>query len=110
MTGVPVLLLAIDSDGSVTTIGTATSDVSGCFQMAWTPPAEGVYKITANFAGDESYGSSWAETGLSVGPATPTPETPEIPVPVDNTMLLYGILVAVIIAIVLALVALFWKR
>ena len=110
VTGVPVLLLAIDSDGSVTTIGTATSDVSGCFQMAWTPPAEGVYKITANFAGDESYGSSWAETGLSVGPATPTPSTPEIPTPVDNTMLLYGILIAVIIAIILALVALFWKR
>jgi hypothetical protein len=105
VTGVPVQLLAIDSDGSVTSIGTATSDVSGCFQMAWTPPAEDVYKITATFAGDDSYGSSWAETGISVGPAPQTPETPQTSLPPDNTMLLYGILAAVVVAIVLALVA-----
>ena len=66
--------------------------------------------MIAQFAGDDSYGSSSAGTSLSVGPAASVPSTPEIPAPVDNTMLLYGILVAVIIAIVLALVALFWKR
>ena len=108
--GVPVMLLAIDSNGNPANIGTAESDSSGAYQIAWTPPAEGIYKVTATFAGSNSYGSSWAETGLSVGPAPTTPETPTYPTPVDNTMLLYGILVAVIIAIILALVALFRKR
>jgi outer membrane protein assembly factor BamB len=111
LTGVPVVLTAIASDGTVIDLGTVTTNAYyGTFNMAWTPPDEGTYEIIVSFAGDESYGSSAAATAVSVGPATPTPSTPEVPTPVDNTMLLYGILVAVIIAIVLALVALFWKR
>jgi hypothetical protein len=115
LTGVPVLLTAIGSDGSVTDIGTVTTEgYYGTFSMAWTPPAEGKYQIVAAFAGDDSYGSSSASTAISVGPAQSTPSDGEGPAtPVDNTMLLYGILVAVIIAIVLAviaIVALFRKR
>jgi len=101
--GVPVSLLAIDNNGTVIDIGTTTSDVSGNFQMAWTPPNEGVYKITANFAGSESYGTSWAETGLSVGPAPepyPTPVQPEAPV--DYTMTITYAAIAIIIAVVIA--------
>ena len=106
ITGVPVTLTAVGSDGSYIDIGTATTDgYYGTFSKTWTPPAEGDYQIIASFAGDDSYGSSGASTGVSVGPAPETPTTPEIPTPVDNTMLLYGILVAVIIAIVLAIVA-----
>jgi hypothetical protein len=106
ITGVPVTLTAVGSDGSYIDVGTATTDgYYGTFSKTWTPPAEGDYQIIASFAGDDSYGSSGASTGVSVGPAPETPTTPEIPTPVDNTMLLYGILVAVIIAIVLAIVA-----
>jgi outer membrane protein assembly factor BamB len=106
ITGVPVTLTAVGSDGSYIDIGTATTDgYYGTFSKTWTPPAEGDYQIIASFAGDDSYGSSGASTGVSVGPAPETPTTPEIPTPVDNTMLLYGILVAVIIAIVLAIIA-----
>jgi hypothetical protein len=104
--GVPVDLYAIDSNGNTVSIGTATSDTSGSYQMEWTPTAEGLYKVTASFAGSDSYGSSWAEAGLSVGPAVEPVVIPEQPTPADNTMLLYGILVAVIIAIVLAVIAL----
>jgi outer membrane protein assembly factor BamB len=111
ISGVPVVLTAIGSDGSFVDLGTVTTDgYYGTFSKTWAPPKEVDYKIVAQFAGDDSYGSSSAGTSLSVGPATPTPETPEIPTPADYSMLLYGILVAVIIAIVLALVALFWKR
>ncbi|HLN46061.1 MAG TPA: PQQ-binding-like beta-propeller repeat protein [Candidatus Sulfotelmatobacter sp.] len=67
VTGVPVTLMAVDANGSVTQIGTVATDVSGSFKTSWTPPAEGLYTITASFTGDDSYGSSWAETGLSVG-------------------------------------------
>jgi hypothetical protein len=41
-----------------------------------------------------------------VGPAPATTPPVEIPPPVDNSMLLYGILVAVIIAILIGLAAL----
>ena len=107
VTGVPVQLYAIDSSGNVLEIGTTSSDVSGTFQHVWTPPNEGLYKITANFAGDDSYGSSWAETGLSVGPAALVPDGDGdgAGAQPDNTMLLYGILAAVVIAIVIGLVA-----
>ena len=110
VTGVPVMLLAIDENNAVTEIGTVMSDASGSFAKAWTPPKEGVYKITATFAGDESYGSSWAETGLSIGPApetTPPPETPVIP---DYTLAIIGAAIAVIIAVAIATVLILRKR
>jgi hypothetical protein len=99
VTGVPVMLLAIDESGTVTDLGTTTSDSSGSFAKAWTPPAEGVYRITASFAGDDSYGSSWAETAVSVGPAAASITIPEQIVPPDYTMTLIGGFVAVIIAV-----------
>jgi hypothetical protein len=106
ITGVPVVLTAIGSDGSVVDLGTVTTNgYYGTFSKTWTPSKEGDYQVIAQFAGDDSYGSSSAGTSLSVGPAVATPSTPEIPTPVDYSMLLYGILAAVVVAIVLALVA-----
>jgi hypothetical protein len=108
ITGVPVTLTAIASDGTVLDLGTTTtSGYYGTFEMAWTPSAEGTYKIIASFASDDSYGSSAASTAVTVGPA---PEVPNnggggIEAQPDNTMLLYGILVAVVIAIIIGLVA-----
>jgi hypothetical protein len=108
MTGVPVTLTAIDAGNNVIEIGTVTTSAYyGTFEMAWTPPEEGTYKIVASFTGDDSYGSSAASTAVSVGPATETPSgngggAEAAP---DSTMLLYGILAAVVIAIVIGLVA-----
>jgi hypothetical protein len=107
ITGVPVSLTAIASDGSFSDLGTATTNgYSGNFGFEWTPPAEGKYEIIATFDADESYGSSMSTTTVTVGPAPEPVVIPEPAAPVDNSMLLYGILVAVIIAIVLALIAL----
>jgi hypothetical protein len=107
ISGVPVTLTAIGSDGSVTDLGSVTTNgYYGTFEKAWTPSAEGTYQIVANFASDDSYGSSAAATAVTVGPAPEQIVIPEPEAPVDNSMLLYGILVAVIIAIVLALIAL----
>ena len=69
-TGVPVTLVAVDANGGVTEIGSATSDIYGNFGLAWAPPTEGTYQIIANFAGTESYGSSSASTYLLVGAAS----------------------------------------
>ncbi len=106
MTGVPVTLTAIDSNGNPANIGTAISNAYyGTFEMAWMPPAEGTYKIIASFAGDDSYGSSAASTAVSVGPA-PSPVTfPQQPTPTDYTMTIVGVGIAVIIAVVIAAVA-----
>jgi hypothetical protein len=103
MTGVPVTLTAIDEKYTYINIGkVTTSAYYGTYEMAWTPPAEGTFKIIASFPGDDSYGSSDASTAISVGPAPQTPETPQYPTPPDYTMtIIYGV-IAIIIVIVIS--------
>jgi len=111
LTGVPVTLTAIDSNGSVTSIGTATTNgYYGTFSKAWTPPAEGTYQIIASFAGDDSYGSSGAATAVTVGPAIQQPSTPEYPTPPDYTMAIVGAAIAVIIAVAIVGIVLYRKK
>jgi hypothetical protein len=77
ITGVPVTLTAVDSDGSSYNIGTVTTTgYHGTFGKAWTPPKQDTYEIVASFEGDDSYGSSSASTFVTVGPA-PSAATPE---------------------------------
>ena len=85
ITGVPVTLTAIDENGVVTDLGTVTSSgYYGTFEMAWTPPAKGTYKIIASFASDDSYGSSVASTAVTSGSSTRTNNSPR---PTDTTRL-----------------------
>jgi len=109
--GVTVSISALDSNGAYTDLGTTTSDYAGKFAITWTPTTKGLYKIFATFTGSDSYYSSYDETALSVveAPKAPTNGGAQTET-VDNTMLLYGILVAVIIAIVIGLLAFFRKR
>ena len=56
-----------ESSGTYIDIGTVTTDgYYGTFGLAWTPTAEGTYKIIASFEGDESYGSSAAATYVTL--------------------------------------------
>jgi hypothetical protein len=114
MTGVDVTLTAIGEDGSVVNIGTATTSAYyGTFEMAWTPPAEGTYKIIASFAGDDSYGSSGAQAAATVGPAPEVTAPVEIPPPTDITPLYYAVAaatVAIIIAVAVVGMMLLRKR
>jgi outer membrane protein assembly factor BamB len=110
VTGVPVSLDVVDSNGNPTHIGDVTTDMSGAFGFMWKPEITGKYTITATFKGDDSYGSSFATTyaGVVAAPeATPTPPPKEAP---DYMPMMYAILVAVIIAIIIGLIALFRKR
>jgi hypothetical protein len=76
ITGVPVTLTAIGSDGTVTDIGTTTTNgYGGTFGMAWTPTKADTYTIMASFAGDNSYGSSMATSSITVGPSPTTSPT-----------------------------------
>ncbi len=114
MTGVPVTLTAIASDGTVTEIGTVTTNAYyGTFSQTWTPQTTGDYKIIASFTGDDSYGSSGAATALTVAQA-PTATTTAAPVQSapDNTMVIIASALAVIIAIAIvgALMMLTFKK
>ena len=111
ISGVPVSLSAIASDGSMTDLGTATTNgYYGTFEMAWAPPAEGTYQILANFGGDDSYGSSGAATAVTVGPAPEPINIPEQPVAADYTWIIVGMGIAIIIAVAIATVLILRKR
>jgi len=51
ITGVPVTLTAIGTDGTVIDLGQVTTNgYYGTFSKAWTPPKEDTYTIIASFA------------------------------------------------------------
>jgi len=76
VTGVPVKLEVIsDPNGNYYDIGTATTDLSGFYSIAWQPPVPGHYIIKATFEGSESYYPSSVETSIYVAEA-PTPAVP----------------------------------
>jgi hypothetical protein len=111
ITGVPVSLDTLDPNGNYVHIDDVTTDgYSGTFGYTWEPEVPGQYTVTATFMGDDSYGSSFATTYVSVGEApeaTATPPPEETP---DYMPMMYAILAAVIIAIVISLIALLRKR
>jgi hypothetical protein len=90
-TGVQVHLTATDPNGNYQEIGYATTDTNGNYGFMWAPQLEGQYKVTATFAGTESYGGSDATTYLGIGPATAplasalaTPSATEKPTPAQT--------------------------
>ena len=100
ITGVPVSLDAVDANGNLVHIADVTSDgYSGTFAYTWTQPIAGQYKITATFAGDDSYGSSFATTYNSVSEAQASPTQAPTQSAPDNSMIIIAGIVAVIIAI-----------
>jgi outer membrane protein assembly factor BamB len=108
--GVPVSIDAVDPNDNLVHIETVTSDASGTFGYTWTPTMLGQYKITATFEGDDSYGSSWAQTYATVvnSPATLEPPT-QTPVP-DYTMTIIGAAIAIIIAVAIVGILMLRKR
>jgi hypothetical protein len=98
VTGVPVTLSVLDSNGNYREIGTATT-VDGFYTLNWTPEIEGTYTIYASFDGSKSYWPSHAVTSIAVDPApeTPAPET-ETPLP-PIELYIAGATIAIIIAI-----------
>ena len=134
VTGVPVTLTAVDSNGKITPIGSTRSDMFGTYGISWTPPAQGTYQIVAKFDGSDSYGSSTASTYIAVGAApspaptvsttlAPTPTPTETPTPTATTAPspapnptggistgTYVVIATVIVIAVIAIVALLYRR
>ena len=110
VTGVPVSIDAVDPNGNYVHIATVASDVSGTFGYTWAPDISGQYKVTASFMGDNSYGSSWAQTYVAVTEApvvTPAATQTPITMPPIETYIA-GSTIAIIVAI--AIVGLFLRK
>ncbi len=112
-TGVPVSLTAIDPNGNLIQIGTATTDAQGLYHYTWTPPdVSGDYVITASFVGTNSYYGSAAETAVAVEPAhtvAPTP-TPQTNLVTTTDLLTYIVIAVVAIIIAIAIATLLMLR
>jgi len=111
-TGVEVSLDTVDPNGNYVHIDTVTSDENGMFKKAFTPEVPGEYTIIATFEGSKSYWGSQAETAIDVSEAPPTTAPPEYPQPIDNTMTIVAVGIAVIVAmaIMVVLVGIWIKR
>ena len=105
VTGVPVTISAVGPSGTSIPIATVTSNAQGTFGYTWTAPTTpGQYTITATFAGDDSYGSSTANTYATVvaptATATPTPTATPPSNLANTTDLITYIAIAVIVLII----------
>jgi hypothetical protein len=111
VTGVPVTLSVIDSNGNNRQIGTTTTNALGTFGFNWTPDITGNYTVIATFAGSGSYYGSSAQTYFyaSSPPATQAPTQAPQQSTVDQYFVpaVAGIIVAIaIVGVVLALLVL----
>ncbi len=109
--GVSISLDTLDPNSNFVHIGDVTTEgYSGTFGYTWEPEVPGQYQVIATFMGDDSYGSSFATTYITVSeapPATAAPEPVQIP---DYMPMMYAILAVGIIAIIVGLIAIFKKR
>ena len=99
-----ILIDAVDPNVNFVHIATVTTNATGNFGATWTPQAPGDYKISASFAGSNSYGASWAETYATVAAphATSTPTPPASAVNADSATDVMTYIAAAAIAIIIA--------
>ncbi len=112
VTGVPVTINVIDSNGNFRQIGSTTSDVSGTFALTWTPDISGDFTVIANFAGSESYYPSSAEAHFNAANLAPTaaPVATEAPSMADQYFVPSVVAIIVVIIIVGVVLALLMLR
>jgi hypothetical protein len=107
VTGVSVSIDAAGASGEYTHVGDVTTDgCSGTFGFTWKPETAGQYVITATFMGDESYGSSFATTYVTVVDAPAASSSPDVInfEAINNTTMTTVAAAAVAIILALAIV------
>ncbi len=114
ITGVPITISVVDSNGNFRTIGNTTSNAYGTYSLQWTPDISGTYTVYATFGGSESYYPSNAVTSFAVDPAaaTPTPTTTPVQSMADQYFLpsVAAIIVVIIIGFVVLAILMLRKR
>jgi len=78
ITGVPVTISVVDSNGNYRPIGTATSNIYGSYGLTWKPDISGDYTIIATFAGSESYYQSSTSTAFHASEPAATASPPPV--------------------------------
>ncbi len=101
VTGVPVNLYVLDSNGNYRQIGSTTSDGSGMFTYTWKPDISGDFTVYAKFAGSESYYPSAAETSFNVANAAPTAAPTQTPAPSAVDLYFVPSVAAIIVVIII---------
>jgi len=106
--GVDVTINVLDSNGNFRSIGTATTDATGAYNLIWTPDIPGNFQVVATFAGTNGYWPSSATSAFIVMEAAPTATpAPVAATPMSETYFVpavVGIIAAIaIVGIVLAL-------
>jgi hypothetical protein len=110
VTGVPISIDVLDSNGNYRNIGTTTSDGSGKFALTWTPDIPGDFTVVATFAGSESYYLSYDEAFFTAGSPAPTSSPyPTVSLP-PTEMYFTASTIAIIIAIAVATVLILRKK
>jgi hypothetical protein len=109
-TGVDVSLDTIDPNGNYVHIATVTSDLTGTFGYKWTPEVPGTYQVIATFAGSAAYYESYAQTYAGVDEAPAATAPPEYPQPIDPTMTIIAVGIAIIIAVAIGVVLILRKK
>jgi hypothetical protein len=99
ITGVPVTLSVVDSNGNQYNIGSTTTNPSGTYGLTWTPTIAGNYTVTATFGGTNSYYGSTATTYLYASAASPTASPQPVTAQPPTEMYIAAAAVAMIIAI-----------
>jgi hypothetical protein len=114
ITGVPISINVLDSNGNFRTVGTTTSKADGTFSFTWTPDITGDYTVYATFGGTQSYYASTASAALHAGEAsTPAPGSTGTTsgIATVNDLILYlAIGVIAIIIVVLIVGAMILRR
>jgi hypothetical protein len=108
VTGVPLIISVVDSNGNYRTIGTTTSDASGYYSFNWVPDISGKYTVVAQFAGSGAYYGSYDQTAFVVDEtsATAIPQQTQAPSAADLYFVPAIIGVIVVIIVVGAVLAL----
>jgi outer membrane protein assembly factor BamB len=85
ISGVPVTISVLDSNGNYRVIGSATSNALGDYAYTWTPDIAGDYTVYATFTGSGSYYSSQASTAIYAqqAAATQAPQATQSPSAAD---------------------------
>ena len=73
--GVDVTINVVDANGNFRSIGTATTDYTGAYNLVWQPDIPGTYSVIATFAGTNSYWPSSATAAFNVDGRTPNNST-----------------------------------
>jgi len=113
ITGIPVTISVLDSNGNNRVMGTTTTNANGFYSLTWTPDIPGNYTVTATFAGSQSYYGSSANTAFYASSsgitASPQPVQAQPPVEMYFAISTIAIIVAIAIGFALTLLA-FRKR